>query len=187
MDPLDILIAFEDHVLALDSQFRQAMNSKKRTAHRHERHIRDGFRSLLKEYKDAGVIGFKSKWKDLYPMIKGDERYTNMLGNPGSNPLDMFWDYQINLEDAYRADKRTIYDLMKVAYSLPSATTTTLKQRPITKVSVKNSRKIWSKSTLHIPRCTLKICCRMKSGIRRRSKGNVLTLFEAYLNAWSQL
>ena len=33
-----------------------------------------------------------TKWKTVYPLFKDDERYTNILGNPGSGPLELFWD-----------------------------------------------------------------------------------------------
>jgi len=41
---------------------------------------------------DAGVIKARTKWKEVYPLFKDDERYLNMLGNPGSNQLELFWD-----------------------------------------------------------------------------------------------
>ena len=47
---------------------------------------------LLKELVDAGKIKARTKWKDVYPLFSKDERYINMLGNPGSNPLELFWD-----------------------------------------------------------------------------------------------
>ena len=28
----------------------------------------------------------------MYPLFKDDERYTNILGSPGSGPLELFWD-----------------------------------------------------------------------------------------------
>lgn len=41
---------------------------------------------------DDGKIKARTKWKDIYPLVKEDERYLKVLGNPGSNPLEMFWD-----------------------------------------------------------------------------------------------
>lgn len=42
---------------------------------------------------DEGKIKAHSKWKEVYPVhFKDDERYLNILGNPGSNPLELFWD-----------------------------------------------------------------------------------------------
>lgn len=28
----------------------------------------------------------------MYPLFRSDDRYLNMLGNPGSNPVELFWD-----------------------------------------------------------------------------------------------
>lgn len=39
-----------------------------------------------------GKIKARSKWKEVYPIFRDDERYISMLGNPGSNPLELFWD-----------------------------------------------------------------------------------------------
>jgi pre-mRNA-processing factor 40 len=41
---------------------------------------------------DSGKIKARSKWKEVYPAFRDDERYLSMLGNPGSNPLELFWD-----------------------------------------------------------------------------------------------
>ncbi|SRR5260221_12316460 len=34
----------------------------------------------------------KTKWKQVYPLFQDDRRYLGLLGNPGSNPLELFWD-----------------------------------------------------------------------------------------------
>ena len=39
-----------------------------------------------------GKITARSKWKEVYPIFRDDDRYLNILGNPGSNPLELFWD-----------------------------------------------------------------------------------------------
>ena len=40
------------------------------------------------------------KWKDIYPLFSKDERYLNLLGTPGSNPLELFWDVVDILDEA---------------------------------------------------------------------------------------
>lgn len=47
---------------------------------------------LIQGLVDSGKIKARSKWKEVYPAFKDDERYHNMLGNPGSNALELFWD-----------------------------------------------------------------------------------------------
>jgi hypothetical protein len=51
MDPVDVLTAFEDHVMSMDSQQRQNRNSKIRAIRRQERIQRDAFATLLAELK----------------------------------------------------------------------------------------------------------------------------------------
>ena len=33
-----------------------------------------------------------TKWKTVYPLFKDYERYTCILGSPGSGLLELFWD-----------------------------------------------------------------------------------------------
>ena len=46
----------------------------------------------MQELVSQGKIKAGTKWKALYPLFKDDERYINILGNPGSGPLELFWD-----------------------------------------------------------------------------------------------
>ena len=46
----------------------------------------------MQELVNQGKIKPGTKWKTLYPLFKDDERYTNILGSPGSGPLELFWD-----------------------------------------------------------------------------------------------
>lgn len=50
------------------------------------------FQELLAELVRDGHIKARTKWKDVYRLFKEDERYLDILGNPGSNPLELFWD-----------------------------------------------------------------------------------------------
>jgi pre-mRNA-processing factor 40 len=45
-----------------------------------------------------GKIVARTKWKDVYPNLAKDERYLSLLGNPGSNPLELFWDVVDSLD-----------------------------------------------------------------------------------------
>ena len=55
-------------------------------------------KALLKELVDAGKLKARSKWKEVYPSFSDDKRYLDMLGNPGSNPLELFWDVVDDLD-----------------------------------------------------------------------------------------
>lgn len=95
---LDILLAFEDCARVQEREFEDRMRRETVEKTRKERKVRDAFKTLLRELLDAGKIVARSKWKDVYPLFADDERYLNLLGNPGSNPLELFWDVVDNLD-----------------------------------------------------------------------------------------
>ena len=47
---------------------------------------------LLQELVDQDKIEAGTKRKTVYPLVKDDERYTKVLGSPGADPLELFWD-----------------------------------------------------------------------------------------------
>lgn len=53
------------------------------------------------------MIKATSRWQDIYPHIKDNQWYEAMLGQPGSTPLELFWDV---VEDIYEV----VYDRRKV-------------------------------------------------------------------------
>ncbi|KAG6912404.1 hypothetical protein DXG01_014849, partial [Tephrocybe rancida] len=71
-----------------EDQMRKAQVEK---THR-ERKTHEAFKDLLRGLVDAGKIKARTKWKEVYPNFATDERHLFMLGNPGSNPLELFWD-----------------------------------------------------------------------------------------------
>ncbi|KAI5824766.1 hypothetical protein K523DRAFT_420558 [Schizophyllum commune Tattone D] len=89
---LDILLAFEDYARVTEREFEEQTRRAQVEKTRKERKAREAFKALLQELVDNGTIRARSKWKEVYPLFKDDERYLNMLGNPGSNPLELFWD-----------------------------------------------------------------------------------------------
>lgn len=63
---------------------------------------------LLEQLKHSGQINANSTWKSIYPLIESLEPYQNLLGNPGSSPLDLFWDMLDGLEQQAENDQRKI-------------------------------------------------------------------------------
>ncbi|TFL01748.1 hypothetical protein BDV98DRAFT_567464 [Pterulicium gracile] len=89
---LDVLLAFEDYSRVREREFDDQMRRAQVEKTRKERKAREGFKELLQGLVESGEIRARSKWKDVYPLFKTDERYLSILGNPGSNPLELFWD-----------------------------------------------------------------------------------------------
>ena len=108
---LDILLAFEDYSRVRERVFEDQMRREQVEKRRRERKAGNGFKvgilstlflefvynmyphiELLRELVESGTIKAWSKWKDVYPLFRDDERYLNLLGKPGSNPIELFWD-----------------------------------------------------------------------------------------------
>ena len=89
---LDILLAFEDYARVQEREFEDRVRREAVEKTRKERKAREGFKGLLREFVENGKIKARTKWKDVYPEFEEDERYLELLGKPGSNPLELFWD-----------------------------------------------------------------------------------------------
>ncbi|KAL3428054.1 FF domain-containing protein [Phlyctema vagabunda] len=108
----DMLIAFENHIKTLEKTFNDARQQQKNSKSRRERQNRDRFLSLLQELKANKKIKAGSKWSQVHPMIEEDERYLAMLGQPGSTPLDLFWDVVEEEERALRSTRNDVLDVL---------------------------------------------------------------------------
>ncbi|KAL8871879.1 MAG: hypothetical protein Q9174_002392 [Haloplaca sp. 1 TL-2023] len=98
----DILTAFENHIKSLERTFNDERQREKNSKVRRERQNRDRYLDLLTELKAKGKIKADAKWMNAHPEIKDDPRYTAMLGQTGSTPLDLFWDVVEEEERALR-------------------------------------------------------------------------------------
>ncbi|CAE6542388.1 unnamed protein product [Rhizoctonia solani] len=92
LGPLDMLLAFEDYSRAQERMYQEETQKKTMEKARKDRKAREAFRELLDELVKAGRIRAKTKWKAVYPLFSEDDRYLNLLGTPGSNPIELFWD-----------------------------------------------------------------------------------------------
>lgn len=45
-------------------------------------------------------IRARTKWKEVYHLFSSSSAYLDMLGTPGSNPLELFWDVVDDLDQA---------------------------------------------------------------------------------------
>ncbi|KAL9604547.1 MAG: hypothetical protein Q9219_000512 [cf. Caloplaca sp. 3 TL-2023] len=109
----DILTAFENHIKSLERTFNDERQREKNSKVRRERQNRDRFLDLLSELRAAGKIKAGTKWMKILPEIKDDSRYTSMLGQPGSTPLDLFWDVVEEEERALRLIRNDVYDVLE--------------------------------------------------------------------------
>jgi pre-mRNA-processing factor 40 len=103
METLDILTVFDDYTRELEKEHDEDARRKTAEYRRRGRKARDGFKVLLRELQEKGDLTQTSKWKDTLPTIRTDERYTALLGLPGSSPLELWMDavddLQVNAEE----------------------------------------------------------------------------------------
>ncbi|KAF8534558.1 hypothetical protein BDD12DRAFT_756050 [Trichophaea hybrida] len=112
LSKLDVLNAFENHIKFLEREFNDKRQRMKTMKNRKERKNREAFVGLLNGLRSKGEIRAGAKWKQVYPLIKDDERYQNMLGQSGSTPLDLFWDVVEEMERDIRLKRNTVQDVM---------------------------------------------------------------------------
>ncbi|KAJ5135866.1 uncharacterized protein N7515_005144 [Penicillium bovifimosum] len=108
----DVLTAFETHIKSLERAFNDARQQHKAARARKERKNREQFVNLLKELRSQGKIKAGTKWMNICPLIKDDPRYHGILGQPGSTPLDLFWDVVEDEERALRGPRNSVLDVL---------------------------------------------------------------------------
>ena len=62
---------------------------------------------------NAGKLTSMSLWIELYPSISADMRFTQMLGQPGSTPLDLFKFYVEDLKSRFHSEKKIIKEILR--------------------------------------------------------------------------
>jgi pre-mRNA-processing factor 40 len=69
----------------------------------------------LLDLRRQGKIDAKSRWQEFYPLIKDDDRYLEMLGQPGSTPIELFWDIVEDVYEELYAKRKHIEKIMKAS------------------------------------------------------------------------
>lgn len=111
----DVLQAFEKHIKALEREFNDTRQTQKLQKSRRERQARDNFVALLRDLKSANKLKAGTKWMDIVPKIQDDPRYVAVLGQPGSTPLDLFWDAVEEEERVLRGKRNDVMDILDVS------------------------------------------------------------------------
>ena len=68
---------------------------------------------LVVELVQSGDIKARTKWKEVCHLFRYDDSYLNMLENPGSNPLELFWDAVDALDQKLDAKIAVVEDVIK--------------------------------------------------------------------------
>jgi len=113
MDKEDALICFQDHIKMLEQEFEEDRERDKKALRRTQRKNREAFLVFLDELHEVGKLHSMSLWMDLYAVICQDQRFTSLLGQPGSTPLDLFKFYVEDLKARFHDEKRVIKEILK--------------------------------------------------------------------------
>mmetsp|Transcript_38904 Transcript_38904/g.70159 ORF Transcript_38904/g.70159 Transcript_38904/m.70159 type:complete len:572 (+) Transcript_38904:70-1785(+) len=107
---LEALTSWEEWVLDAE---KTELAEKTKVKFRAERKNRDAFREILRKDGDAGKIKANTHWGDYAETVVKDDRYLNLIAQPGSTPHDLFDDYVEELNDKYNQDRNKIKKLAK--------------------------------------------------------------------------
>lgn len=113
MDKEDALIVFEEHIRQMEREEEEEKEREKKRQKRLQRKNRDCFLALLDALHEEGKLTSMSLWVELYPLISADLRFSAMLGQIGSTPLDLFKFYVENLKARFHDEKKIIKDILK--------------------------------------------------------------------------
>lgn len=113
MDKEDALICFEEVIKEFEKEDKEKQDRKKVLEKRVFRKNRDHFTQLLDSLHEDGKLHSMSSWMELYPAISSSAVFTQMLGQPGSTPLDLFKFYVLDLKARFHDEKKIIRDILK--------------------------------------------------------------------------
>lgn len=88
----DILIAYEEYIRTEEKRQNEQVQKIKKLQRRKERKVREEFAALLQELHQQGQIKASTKWMNIRQVFENDKRYIEICGQPGSTPLELFWD-----------------------------------------------------------------------------------------------
>ena len=112
IEPLDFLVVYEESVKRAEQHAHELRSKQKAERQRAIRKSRQAYIGLLDELKQQGKIKAGTKWQDIYSEIKDDARFLDMLGNPGSTPLELFWDVVDDLDYKIEEDSRIVENVL---------------------------------------------------------------------------
>ncbi|GAA5940174.1 uncharacterized protein JCM15063_001728 [Sporobolomyces koalae] len=108
IEPIDMLTVVEDEVRRADKELAEQRQRAAEEKRRKARKAREEYRVLLSELIDSDKIVSGTTWNSIYPLIDSDPRYLNLLGTPGSSPLDLFWDVVDELDVRAEQDEQVV-------------------------------------------------------------------------------
>ncbi|KAK9828976.1 hypothetical protein WJX72_003175 [[Myrmecia] bisecta] len=114
LDKIERLEAFQDYIRELERVEKEKKEKAKEERRRKERKTRDRFKDLLKRHRQEGIITAKTRWKEYFKVVKGEEALAAVERNSsGSRPKELFEDLLEEVEAAYDTARPALKDLAK--------------------------------------------------------------------------
>ncbi|CAB1346620.1 unnamed protein product [Coregonus sp. 'balchen'] len=104
---------------------------------------------FLDELHDHGQLHSMSAWMEMYPAVSSDIRFANMLGQPGSTPLDLFKFYLLEKAEA-REREREKEEARKMKRKEATFKSMFLKESAFEDVTLESERKRIFKDFMHV-------------------------------------
>ncbi|KAK9369115.1 hypothetical protein V1509DRAFT_621173 [Lipomyces kononenkoae] len=112
LNMLDILSVYEECMKEVETRFLDERKEFKRQQRTKARKHREGFIQLLDDLIRDGKITADSKWMDIYPLIKDDDRFDRIVGQDGSTPLELYWDAVEKINKDLRIKRDILLDVL---------------------------------------------------------------------------
>jgi len=113
MDKEDALICFDEVIKDFEREEKEKEERRKVLEKRVFRKNRERFTQLLDSLHEDGKLHSMSSWMELYPVMSEEPPFVQMLGQPGSTPLDLFKFYVLDLKARFHDEKKIIRDILK--------------------------------------------------------------------------
>jgi pre-mRNA-processing factor 40 len=121
MEKIDRLKTFTDYITDLENKEASEKDLNKKYQ---EYRNRENFRNLIQAKIKFGEISYKTKWKPFVQKIANIPEYTNLIGQSGSQPRDLFEEAVGILRDDYKRNKDSLKKILKTNSIKFSADTT---------------------------------------------------------------
>lgn len=113
IDLVDMIEVFDELIQSIEKEKTQEMKQSQKTQKRQDRQRREWFYKVLQEGKKDGWITARSTFDEVYQRLKSEPQLQEMLGQPGSTPLDFFFDVLDDLQGELDILTNTVTDALQ--------------------------------------------------------------------------
>ena len=114
MDMCDALETFQEIIRDFERNHYEDVDKRAAIEKRIFRKNRDRFIRLLDQFRANGILNMGTSWDSIFEKhLVYESKFTNMLGQTGSTPLDLFKFYIDDLKSKFQKNKRIIVALLE--------------------------------------------------------------------------